>query len=53
MIDRYWQATLVILIAMLPFSAIGRAQAHDYQHPELNAWYESLQSGKGALLRRH
>jgi hypothetical protein len=30
---------------MPPISTIG--QAHDYQHPKLNSWYESLHSGKG------
>ena len=32
---------------MLPISIIGQARAHDYQHPELSNWYESLHSGKG------
>ena len=47
MIDRRWLASLVVFVATLPLSFTGRAHAHDYQHPELNAWYESLHSGKG------
>jgi hypothetical protein len=43
----FWQATLVAFAVMLPISTIGHAHAHDYQHPELNGWYESLHSGKG------
>jgi hypothetical protein len=30
-----------------PISPIGHARARDYQHRELNSWYESLHSGKG------
>jgi len=47
MIDRRWLASLVVFVATMPLSFTGRAHGHDYQHPELNAWYESLQSGKG------
>jgi hypothetical protein len=42
-----WHPTLIFFVAMLPISIAGRAEAHDYQHPELNGWYESLHSGKG------
>jgi len=42
-----WRATLVICVATLSISIVGRARGHDYQHPELNGWYESLHSGKG------
>ena len=45
--NRCWHATLVIFVTMLSISTIGRARAHDYQHPELNSLYESLHSGKG------
>src|SRR6201988_3663380 len=45
--NHLWRATLVVFTVMLPISTIGRARAHDYQHPELNSWYESLRSGKG------
>ena len=47
MINHMWRATLVVLALMVSNSTIGRARAHDYQHPELNSWYESLRSGKG------
>jgi hypothetical protein len=40
-------ATLIVFTVMPPISTIGHARAHDYQHPELNRWYESLHSGKG------
>ena len=42
-----WRATHAICVAILSISAIDRARAHDYRHPELNGWYESLHSGKG------
>lgn len=45
--NRRWRAMLFTFVALLPQSSIGRARAHDYQHPELNSWYESLHSGKG------
>ena len=45
--DHFWHATLVVFTVMLPISTVGHARAHDYQHPELNSWYESLHSGKG------
>jgi hypothetical protein len=45
--NHFWRATLVVFTVMLPISTIGHARAHDYQHPELNSWYESLHSGKG------
>jgi hypothetical protein len=45
--NRCRHATVVIFVTMLPISTIGRALAHDHQHPELNGWYESLRSGKG------
>ena len=45
--NRCRHATVVVFVAMLPISTIGRALAHDHQHPELNGWYESLRSGKG------
>jgi hypothetical protein len=45
--NHIWHATLVVFTVMLPISKIGHARAHDYQHPELNSWYESLHSGKG------
>ena len=38
-------AALAILAVMLSTSTI--AHAHDHARPELNAWYESLRSGKG------
>jgi hypothetical protein len=41
--NHMWHVTLVVLAVI----ALGRARAHDYQHPELNSWYESLHSGKG------
>ena len=41
------RATHAIYVAILSISAIDRALAHDYRHPELNGWYESLHSGKG------
>ena len=47
MTNRYWHAASFILVAMLFITIIGRARAHDHQHPELNGWYESLRSGKG------
>ena len=37
----------VVFAATLLTSTIDGARAHDYPHPELNGWYESLQSGKG------
>jgi len=43
----FWHATLIVSTVMLPISIIGQARAHDYQHPELSNWYESLHSGKG------
>ncbi|MGY3440467.1 hypothetical protein ACVW17_000468 [Bradyrhizobium sp. USDA 4473] len=39
--------TLTVLTALLSMAAIGPSRAHDHDHPELNGWYESLQSGKG------
>src|SRR6516164_6662385 len=45
---RCWHAMLVVCVAVLSISTIGRARAHDYRHPELNSWYESLHSGTGA-----
>ena len=45
--NHIWHATLVVFTVTLPIFAIGHARAHDYQHPELDSWYESLQSGKG------
>lgn len=42
-----WHATAVVFVATLFICTIGRVRAHDYQHPELNGWYESLHSGKG------
>lgn len=42
-----WHAAAVVFAAMLFILTIGRIGAHDYQHPELNGWYESLHSGKG------
>ena len=45
--DHIWYATLIAFTVMAATSTIGRARAHDYQHPELNSWYESLHSGKG------
>ena len=47
MTNRCWYATLVLFIVVLSASTLGRGRAHDYQHPELNDWYESLHSGKG------
>jgi len=41
-----WSATLVSLVVML--SVATTAFAHDPEHPELNGWYESLHSSKGA-----
>jgi len=38
-------ATLVVVAVML--STFAMARAHDQERPELNAWYESLRSGKG------
>jgi hypothetical protein len=38
---------MLISIGMLSISTIGGSGAHDYQHPELNGWYESLHSSKG------
>ena len=45
--NHIWHATLIAFTVMAATSTIGRARAHDYQHPELNSWYESLHSGKG------
>jgi hypothetical protein len=45
--NHFWHATLAVFTVMLPTSTIGHVRAHDYQHPELNSWYESLHSGKG------
>src|SRR5215471_9643522 len=45
--NHIWHATLIAFTVMAATSTIGRAHAHDYQHPELNSWYESLHSGKG------
>ena len=45
--NRCRHATVVVFVTMLPISTIGRALAHDHQHPELNGWYESLRSAKG------
>lgn len=47
MINCGWHATLFIFVAALCISTISRARSHDYQHPELSGWYETLQSGKG------
>ncbi|MET4210862.1 hypothetical protein ABIB95_005699 [Bradyrhizobium sp. LA2.1] len=47
MTDHRWHAALVVFTVMLPISTIGHGHAHDYQHPELHGWYESLHSGKG------
>ncbi|WP_225117621.1 hypothetical protein [Bradyrhizobium sp. BRP22] len=41
------QPALLILAILLSLFAFGPARAHDYGHPELNHWYESLHSGKG------
>ena len=41
-----WRATHAICFTILLIST-DRARAHDYRHPELNGWYESLHSGKG------
>lgn len=52
--NRIWHAALLVFTVMPPISTIGHARAHDYQHPELSSWYESLHSGKGpcwALMR--
>src|SRR3569833_2570606 len=46
MINRRSHAT-ALFVAMLSIYTIGHAHAHDYQHPELNGWYQSLHSGKG------
>ncbi|VIO68405.1 hypothetical protein [Bradyrhizobium ivorense] len=40
-------AVMAAFLAAVPISAIEPARAHDHQRPELNAWYESLHSGKG------
>jgi hypothetical protein len=45
--NRCWHATPAVFVAIVSISAIGWVHAHDYQHPELNSWYESLHSGKG------
>jgi hypothetical protein len=45
--NRCCHGTIVIFIAMLFISTIGRARAHDHQHPGLNTWYKSLRSSKG------
>jgi len=45
--NRCWHATLAVFVAALSISKICGARAHDRQHPELNGWYESLQSSKG------
>jgi len=45
--NHFRHAMLVVFTVMLPIAAISHARAHDYQHPELNSWYESLHSGKG------
>ena len=34
--------------AILCYMAISPAEAHDASHPELDGWYEKLESGKGA-----
>jgi hypothetical protein len=41
------QTMFVLCAAMLSISSIGHVRGHDYRHPELNGWYESLHSGKG------
>ena len=46
--NHFWHGTLVFFTVMLPIATIGPARAHDYRHPELNGWYESLHSGKGS-----
>ncbi len=33
---------LWVVIAFLSMLAVKRAQAHDHEHPELDAWYKSL-----------
>ena len=33
--------------AMLCYTAISLGEAHDASHPELDGWYEKLESGKG------
>ena len=33
--------------AILCYMAISPAEAHDASHPELDGWYEKLESGKG------
>jgi hypothetical protein len=50
--NRFWLPSLVICVAMLSISITSRARAHDYHHPELNHWYESLHSGKGPCCDR-
>lgn len=39
-------ATLIFL-AVLALSSIPRSYAHDHSHPELNGWFNKLQSSKG------
>lgn len=39
--------TVTIAIVVILFLAV-RASAHDHNHPELNAWFMGLHSGKGA-----
>jgi NAD(P)-dependent dehydrogenase (short-subunit alcohol dehydrogenase family) len=48
--DDFWHAKLAFFSVMLIASATGCARAHDHEHPELNGWYESLHSGKGAKI---
>ena len=38
---------VLVLFVVLVLSSIPRAKAHDHNHPELNGWFNSLQSGKG------
>ncbi len=45
--DGSWHVKIAIFYLMLLVAAIGRARAHDYKHPELNGWFESLHSRKG------
>lgn len=38
---------VAMLILVVLYLGVRAASAHDHEHPELNGWFESLQSGKG------
>jgi hypothetical protein len=40
-------AAVVLVAVTLSVLTIGGARAHDRNHPELNDWFKSLQSGEG------